>query len=193
MDQNPTLIPTRRLTAKERAVFDRVASEFVHLTPTDEEMLSQYSEAVARYTSAAKSVKKSPTISLPVVNRSTGNVTGEKTIRNPAFATLKEATAQMNSLARRLMIDAHSAKKRLRLASKIARSAFGIVASEVAANIAALSITEEQIQAAVQDASKKYPAMPPAQLRDYAIWLLTDPYLNSPPDDDDAYLFAPVN
>jgi hypothetical protein len=190
MDPNPALTPTRRLTAKERAVFDRVASEFNHLTSSDEEQLTQYAEANVRYQVAAKATKKHPTISLPVINRSTGNVTGEKIVRNTAFATLKESQAAMNSLARRLMIDAHSAEKRLRLASKIARSAFGIVASEVAANIAALSITEEQIQAAVQDASKKYPAMPPTQLRDYAIWVLTDPYLNSAPDDVDAYLFV---
>ena len=193
MDPNPTLIPTRRLTSKERAVFDRVASEFVHLTPTDEEQLTQYAEAVVRYTSAAKSVKKSPTISLPVVNRSTGNVTGEKIVRNPAFISLKEASSATASLGRRLMIDAHSAEKRSRLATKRARAELGIVASEVAANIAALSITEEQIEAVMRDASKTYTAMPLAQLRDYAIWVLTDPYLNSAPDDDDAYLFAPVN
>jgi phage terminase small subunit len=193
MDPNPTLTPTRRLTSKERAVFDRVASEFVHLTPTDEEQITQYAEAVARYTSAAKECKKHPTISLPVVNRSTGNITGEKIVRNTSFASLKEAQTQMNSLARRLMIDAHSAEKRLRLASKIARSAFGIVASEVAANIAALSITEKQIEAVMRDAAGRYTAMSPAQLREYAIWVLTDPYLNSAPDEIDAYLFAPVN
>jgi hypothetical protein len=39
MEPNPKLTPTRRLTAKERAVFNRVASEFTHLTPSDEEMV----------------------------------------------------------------------------------------------------------------------------------------------------------
>ena len=55
---------------------------------------------------------------------------------------------------------------------------------------AALSITEEQIQAVIRDAAKRYTAMSPAQLREYAIWTLTDPYLNSAPDEIDAYLFV---
>jgi hypothetical protein len=111
------LEPTRRLTTRERRVFDRVSNEPEHLT--------QYAEAVARYEDALKSTKKHALISVPVVNRSTGNVTGTKQIRNPAFATLKESLSQANTLARRLLIDAHSAEKRQRLLTKRARAAAG--------------------------------------------------------------------
>jgi hypothetical protein len=178
MDPNPTLIPTRRLNSKERRVFDRVASEFNHLTPTDEEQITQYAEAVVRYSTASKDSKKRPTVTLPVVNRSTGNVTGQKIVRNTSFATLKEAQAQINSLARRLMIDAHSAEKRLRYTSKKSRSAAGVVASDVASNVALASITEAEIQAEIAVVAKRYTLMTSAQVRAHAIWRLTDPYLN---------------
>jgi len=119
------LEPTRRLTSKERRVFDRVSNEFEHLSVLDEEQLTQYAEAVIRYETALKQTRKHPTISVPVVNRSTGNVTGEKHVRNTAFATIKESLSQANTLARRLLIDAHSAEKRQRLLTKRARAAAG--------------------------------------------------------------------
>lgn len=116
------ITPTRRLNAKERAVFERVVSEFTHLQASDAEQLTQFAEAAVRYEKAAKDTKKNPTVSSPVVNRATGNVTGEKIIRNPAFITLKEAQTAMNSLGRRLLIDAHSAEKRQRLLTKRVRA-----------------------------------------------------------------------
>jgi hypothetical protein len=203
-----TLTPTRRLSAKERIIFDRLTSAFTHLQPSDEEQITQYAEANVRYQIAAKETKKNPTISVPVVNRSTGNVTGEKSVRNPSFTTLREATSQMNSLARRLMIDAHSSEKRLRLASKKLRSASGVVASNAASNVALASITEKEIKAEMRAVAKMYTAMTPMQVRAEAIWRLTDPYLNPQflhPDyrmtqidgviveDDDSCLLAPVN
>jgi len=65
------IAPTRKLTVKERRVFHRVLSEFVHLTSADAEQLTQYAEAVNRYESAVKEIKKHPTISVPVINRAT--------------------------------------------------------------------------------------------------------------------------
>lgn len=117
-----TLLPTRRLTAKERAVFDRVSSQFAHLTASDAEQLTQYAESSVRYEAAVRETKKHPTVSQPVINRTTGNVVGEKPVRNPAFATLREAQAQMVSLGRRLLIDAHSADKRQKLLTRKSRS-----------------------------------------------------------------------
>ena len=101
VDITASPIPTRKLTAKERKVFERVLSEFIHLTSSDGEQLTQYAEAVIRYETAVKETKKHPIVSVPIINRSTGNLTGEKLIRNPAFVTVKE-----NSLA-----DKQSGKK----------------------------------------------------------------------------------
>jgi len=122
---NPLLVPTRRLKARERAIFDRITNQFNHLRESDAEQLTQYSEASIRYENALKETQKHPVVTVPVVNRSTGNIIGEKTVRNPAYATLKEATQQMTALARRLLIDAHSAEKRQRLLTKNARAFAG--------------------------------------------------------------------
>jgi hypothetical protein len=116
------ITPTRRLNAKERKVFDRVVADFTHFQPSDAEQLTQLAEATVRYEAAAKETKRNPTVSLPVINRASGNIVGEKVVRNPAYATLKEAQTAMNSLARRLMIDAHSAEKRQRLMTKRVRA-----------------------------------------------------------------------
>lgn len=140
------LEPTRRLSTAERRVFDQIRGDFVHLVASDAEMLTQYAEAAARYQTAAKETKKNPTVSMPVVNRASGNVVGEKIVRNPAFVTLKEAQSQMNALARRLMIDPASAEKRQRLLTKKARA---LVAAEQAAasNRAERQYTEAEIAA----------------------------------------------
>lgn len=140
------ITPTRRLTAKERKVFERVISEFAHLSVTDADMLTRYAETSLRYVDALKETKKSPTVKQPVINRSTGNVTGYKEIRNPAFRTLTEAQSQLNSLSRRLLIDAASENKRLILQSKKSRA---FTASEQATRSARdilASITEERIE-----------------------------------------------
>jgi len=115
---NPLLVPTRRLKARERAIFDRITNQFNHLRESDAEQLTQFAETAIRYETALKETRKRPVVIVPIVNRSSGNVVGEKTVRNPAYATLKEATQQMTALARRLLIDAHSAEKRQRLATK---------------------------------------------------------------------------
>jgi phage terminase small subunit len=163
---NAALIPTRRLTTKERAVFERLTQEFNHLSSSDAEQLTQYAEAVIRYQIAAKETKKNPTVSIPVVNRSTGNTTGHKVVRNPAFVTLREASAQMISLGRRLLIDAHSAEKRLRMASKLARSAAAVAAnsSDYEANL-----TEEQIETKMRELAISYTQATPETLRYEAI------------------------
>ena len=93
----------------------------------------------------------------------------------------------MNSLARRLMIDAHSAEKRLRLQSKKARSAAGVVASDVADS--ALNITEEQIQAKIVELAKVYTEATPDALRMEALWHLVEGRPDRFSDEDDAYLF----
>lgn len=117
-----TLKPTRRLKPAARKVFDKVSSGFVHLAPTDAETLTAYSEWSAIYAEALRETQRSPLVTVPIVNRSTGNVVGERTTRNPMFATLSEAQAHVTSLGRRLLIDAHSAEKRQRLLTKKARA-----------------------------------------------------------------------
>ncbi len=180
---NVLLVPTRRLNVKERRVFDRVLSEFVHLGPSDAEQLTQYAEAVVRYETAMKAAKKHSTVSIPVVNRATGNVTGEKIVRNPAFVTLREAQSQMNTLARRLLIDTHSAEKRQRMLTKKAR-ALAASESKSADDAAALNgVTEIQIEAEIVRLAKVYTQATPDVLRCEALWYLTV-FLPSVEDDD---------
>lgn len=175
---NETLTSTRRLSSKERAVFDRVTSEFVHLAASDAEQLTQYAEAVVRYQTAAKETKKSSTVSIPVVNRATGNVTGEKIIRNPAFATLKEALSQMNALARRLLIDAHSAEKRQRLLTKKARALVAAETQSASSEAALANLSEEQIEEELESLRQAnvYSLATSEFLRQYAIWRLINVY-----------------
>jgi len=187
------IAPTRKLINKELDVFNRVLSESVHLTSADAEQLTQYAEAVIRYETALKQTKKHPTISVPVINRSTGNVTGEKRVRNPAFVTLKEALTQMNVLARRLMIDAHSAEKRQRLLTKRSQ-AMAASESKMAADSAVKnSITEKQIQAAMKMLAADSYFATEHVLRQHAIWYLTIylPSSNDPESDEDIY-FRPA-
>jgi phage terminase small subunit len=181
--------PTRRLPAKERAVFRKVLADFIHLQPSDAEQLTQYAEAVVRYQKAEKETRKRPTISTPVINRSTGNVTGEKIIRNPAWATLKEAQQQMNTLARRLMIDATSADKRQRLLTKKARSLAAQETGSAESQSAIANLTEFQIQERIAELRKVYTQATDDVIRDAAIWELTvcDPLLNDTEGDEDLY------
>src|SRR5690242_958918 len=116
------LKPTRRLKPAARKVFDNVSTSFVHLAATDAEALTAYSEWSAIYAEALRETQRSPMVSVPVVNRSTGNVVGERTTRNPMFASMREAQQHVTSLGRRLLIDAHSAEKRQRLLTKKARA-----------------------------------------------------------------------
>jgi phage terminase small subunit len=140
------ITPTRRLTAKERKVFERVISEFDHLSTTDADMLTRYAETSARYVDALKETKKYPTVKQAVINRSTGNVTGYKEIRNPAFRTLTEAQSQLNSLSRRLLIDTASENKRLILQSKKSRAFTASEQADRSERDILASITEEQIE-----------------------------------------------
>src|SRR5450631_2173706 len=105
MNNSATLMPTRRLNSKEREVFKRVKDEFSHLTNSDAEQLTQYAETIIRHQLAVTETKRHPTVSTPITNRATGNIVGSKDVRNPAFVTLREASAQMVSLGRRLLID----------------------------------------------------------------------------------------
>jgi phage terminase small subunit len=162
------LVPTRRLLKKERAVFDRVASQFSHLKQTDEDMLTRYSEASVTYTEAVRQTKKHPTVKTPVINRSTGNVTGYKEVRNTAYRTVSESQSQLNSLARRLLIDAASENKRLLLQSKLSRAASGLDSLARSEREILASLTEEQITFKMAERECS---------RESAIDLLTNPYV----------------
>jgi hypothetical protein len=183
------ITPTRRLNTKEKKVFDRIVSEFSHLQSSDAEQLTQYAETQVRYVLSQNQAKRNPTVTVPVINRSTGNVTGEKTVRNnTAFATMKESAALLVSLGRRLLIDAHSAEHRSRLLTKRAR-ALAASESKAAANAATLNaITEEQIEAGMQEQAKTYTAATPDTLRQLALWHLTV-YLPSCVEDDDYAIY----
>jgi phage terminase small subunit len=183
IDYVATLTPTRRLNKAERTVFDRVNAEFIHLTPSDAEQLTSYAEAVVRYEVAVKETKKHPTIAIPVVNRTTGNVTGERITRNPAFATMREAMAQMVSLGRRLLIDAHSADKRQRLLTKKSRAMTAAEAKHAADGSAVAELDEGTIQTKMDELRKSLIAASDDVLRLEAIWYLTV-YLPSCNDTD---------
>ncbi len=194
ISSSASITPTRRLPAKERAVFEKVLADFIHLQPSDAEQLTQYAEAVIRYRTAEKDTRKHPTVSTPVVNRSTGNVVGEKLVRNPAFATMKEAQTQMNSLARRLLIDATSADKRQRLLTKKARSLAASEATSAESKSAVANLTESQIQTRIEELRKKYIHATEDTLRAMAIWEITecDPLL-AEPDENFPGLYAPLD
>jgi phage terminase small subunit len=187
MSDSVVIAPSRRLSAKERKIFDRVLSEFSHLVPSDAEQLTQYSEAAIRYQVAAKEIKQNPTVEIAVVNRASGNITGFKIVRNPAFVTLREASAQMVSLGRRLMIDAHSAEKRMRMQSKKARSQSSVEADAITERDLRASLTQEQIEAAMTS-NRKGGYLPfwcktVEMEREFALyWLIEDALLG--PDDD---------
>jgi phage terminase small subunit len=168
MSDLTAITPVRRLTKKERVVFDRVLADFSHLKSSDAEQITQYAEASIRYADAAKDTKKNPTVKVPVINRSTGNVTNYKDVRNPQFRTVKEAVSDMNSLARRLMIDAASENKRLVLESKKARAGTGKASMTAWEKAAMASVTEEQITFKMAERECS---------RESAIDLLTNPYV----------------
>jgi len=188
--KNPSILPTRKLTAKERRIFDRILAEFVHLNSSDAEQLTQYSEAVARYERAAKETKLRPTIDSPVVNRASGNITGYKSIRNPAFITLRESQSQANSLARRLMIDAVSTEKRQRLQSKQMQALSGREAKIAAESARNCWVSEEDVQEEMERRRAIYRYSNEDVLRQEAIWYLTVclPLLEDPEGDEDIYV-----
>ena len=193
MPESTTITPTRRLNASQRAIFDRVCADFIHLTSSDAEQLTQYAEAVVRYQTAEKETRKHPAISVPVINRSTGNPTGEKLVRNPAFSTLKDAQSQMNTLARRLLIDAASTEKRQRLLTKKARALAAAEATSAAQQDAISKLTESEIQTEVDGLRKVWSHATEEVLRAEALWRLTVyyPLLNQVETEVD--LFAPLD
>jgi hypothetical protein len=167
MNDLKAITPTRRLNGKERIVFDRVLDNFSHLKTSDAEQLTMYAEASVRYADASRDTKKNPTVKVPVINRSTGNVTNYKDVRNPQFRTVKEATSDMNSLARRLMIDSASQNKLLVLESKKARAGTGKASMTLWEKTVLASVTEAKIISKMAEADCS---------RQFAIELLTDPY-----------------
>ena len=173
------VMPNKRLAAKERRVFDRVVSEFAHLKQSDADMIARYSEAFIRYETAAAQVKRYPMVQKPTINRSTGNVVGTTPVRNPLFRTVAEAQSQMNSLARRLLIDAASENRRLSLQSKKARSAAAVAAES------ATRYTEEEIEREALERAKRFPLATAATLRQLAIDVFDDFFS---PDWDDPEL-----
>jgi phage terminase small subunit len=189
LSEMATIAPSRRVPAAARLVFEKVASEFIHLRASDAEQLTQYAEAVVRYRTAEKETRKRPTISTPIVNRATGNIVGEKIVRNPAFATMREAQAQMNSLARRLMIDAHSADKRQRLLTKKARAMAASEAASAASQSAVANLTEFEIQNQMDEFRKRYTYATEDILRADVMWYLTvcKPLLDDPDGAEDIY------
>lgn len=190
--ETSTLKPTRRLKPAARKVFDGVLSSFVHLGPSDAEQLTAYAEWSAIYAEALRETQRRPTVSVPVINRSTGNVVGEKTTRNPAFATLREAQQHVTSLGRRLLIDAHSADKRQRLLTKKARALAASEHATAAKDDARASFSEEQIGDTMRELRQHGYTLRGEALRNLALTQLeTRAYIAGMADDPDcAYLFA---
>jgi phage terminase small subunit len=155
--ETPLLKPTRRLKPSARKVFEQVQAGFIHLSPSDAEQLTQYAEWSAIYADALHETQRHPTITVPVINRSTGNVVGEKIVRNPMFATLREAQQQVTTLGRRLLIDAHSADKRQRLLTKKARALTASEQAQAAENARGeeFTFTDEQIVAVMHELTER--------------------------------------
>lgn len=150
------LEPTRRLAPKERRQFERVVGQYSHFLPGDADALTRLAVAYARYIDAEKDTRKNPMVQIPVVNRSTGNVTGHKPARNPAFATLKEMAQLIARLERNLLIGPAYDAKRQAMLTKRARAAQG--AAEDAAEESAIdsAITPEVIAAEIEDVESTF-------------------------------------
>jgi hypothetical protein len=94
--------PTRRLKAPEKKAFDRAREAFPHLRAEDAELLTAFAEQSNRYATAKHETENKPTITTPIFSRSNGTQIGERPVRNPAFANMREALTQVRLLERRL-------------------------------------------------------------------------------------------
>ena len=115
IDTHARVQPTRRLLKAEMVVFSRVLGEFPHLQASDSELLTQFAETVIRYEKALKDWKKRPEIETTITQ---GRQQITKTVPNPARVVVKQAQQAMVSLSRRLLIDAASVDKRMKLLAK---------------------------------------------------------------------------
>ncbi|MGA7524639.1 MAG: hypothetical protein WBW84_19470 [Acidobacteriaceae bacterium] len=97
-----TIEPTRKLKATEKKVFDRAVTSFAFLRPEDAELLTSYSEQGHRYAVTKRATDRKPTVTAPIFSRSDGKQIGQRPVRNPAFASMREALTQMRLLERRL-------------------------------------------------------------------------------------------
>jgi hypothetical protein len=94
--------PTRKLKTPERHVFDRTTTSFPFLRPEDSELLTAYAEQSHRYATAKRATEREPTVTAPIFSRNNGEKIGERPVRNPQFANLREALTQVRLLEKRL-------------------------------------------------------------------------------------------
>lgn len=143
--------PTYKLAIKERREFERILAQYSHFLPGDADALTRLAVLYSRYRSAERETKRKPMVDVPIVNRSTGNVTGHKQTRNPAFATLRETSVQIARLERNLLIGPAYDAKRQAMLTKRARAAQGAEQAAAEESAIEIAITPAVIAAEIED------------------------------------------
>jgi phage terminase small subunit len=203
---------TRHLKGLEKKAFDRAIQSFPHLRAEDAELLTAFAEQSHRYATAKQRVERNPTILQPQFNRTTGNQIGDKLVRNPENATMREALTQLRLLERRLTtlndkrrLEAEREEKRKARpkplptwASERARAmaAYDLMLSVEAEIIAGtFEVTDERVEDLMQQLTRIGGTLPPGsdELREAALgwieqryWAALGEYV-SLTDDSDFY------
>jgi hypothetical protein len=94
--------PTRKLNAEEKRLMGRTITVFPFLAQSEAELLTAYAEQSHRYALAKRETERNPTVTAPIFSRNNGEKIGERPVRNPAFANLREALTQVRLLEKRL-------------------------------------------------------------------------------------------
>ncbi len=102
----------KSLSPVAKKLWKKVTDEHTHLTTADSELLAAYVESWAMLQLAQDALREHGLIlSEPIVNRSTGNVTGHKRMKNPAHGIAKDERAAMQSLSTKLGLDPSSRER----------------------------------------------------------------------------------
>jgi P27 family predicted phage terminase small subunit len=102
----------KTLSPVAKKLWKKVTDEHSHLTTADSELLAAYVESWAMLQLAQNALREHGLIlSEPIVNRSTGNVTGHKRMKNPAHGIAKDERAAMQSLSTKLGLDPSSRER----------------------------------------------------------------------------------
>jgi hypothetical protein len=96
------IVATRKLNAQEKRILGRTISNFPYLGQAESELLTSYAEQSARYAVAKRATEREPTVTAPIFSRNNGEKIGERPVRNPQFANLREALTQVRLLEKRL-------------------------------------------------------------------------------------------
>lgn len=143
--------PTKRLAPKARKHFDRITAQNPHLLPENADAVTSYALALAGRDAAEIEITKRPRITVPVVNRSTGNVTGHAVKRNTAaFADLRLYSQQVRQYERSLRIGPAYDAQRSAMTTRRARREQAAVKDANSEDAILAAITHADILATVE-------------------------------------------